>query len=59
MPSTSTEQTQELLLIKEALDLLDHVDAAPEVAARVQAAIEKNTGRFESDARVGLGLGPC
>ena len=38
---TSTERTQRAVaLIREALDLLDRVDAPPEVAARVQAAID-------------------
>jgi hypothetical protein len=38
---TNTKRTQRAAaLIREALDLLDHSDAPPEVAARVQAAID-------------------
>ena len=38
---TSAERTQRAVaLIREALDLLDHSDAPPDVAARVQAAID-------------------
>ena len=42
---TSTERTERAVaLIREALDLLDHSGAPPEVAARVEAAIDAVEG---------------